>query len=76
MRFKVDGLEEMLWWLLGWSGGVRVIKPEKLRLMLVEELQKALTLNSKTSKEKENVEGLLRPHAHHQMHRGGYWVAN
>ena len=49
MQFKVDGLEEMLWWLLGWSGGVRVIKPEKLRLMLVEELQKALTLNSKTS---------------------------
>ncbi len=47
LQFHVDGLDEIFWWLLGWSGGVQVVKPEKLRLMLIEELQKALAINAR-----------------------------
>ena len=44
LSFRVDGLEEILWWLLGWSGRAKVIKPEKLRQMLTEKLQLALEM--------------------------------
>jgi predicted DNA-binding transcriptional regulator YafY len=43
--FKVDGLEEIVWWILGWTGRVEVIKPEKLRTMVVEKLKTALQMN-------------------------------
>jgi predicted DNA-binding transcriptional regulator YafY len=45
LAFKVDGLDEILWWVLGWSGRAKVIKPTELRTMVVEQLQAALKLN-------------------------------
>jgi predicted DNA-binding transcriptional regulator YafY len=45
LTFKVDGLDEILWWVLGWSGRARVIKPTELRTMVVEQLQAGLELN-------------------------------
>ncbi len=48
LTFRVDGLDEILWWLLGWSGFAKVVKPRELRQRLVEQLQWALDLNSGT----------------------------
>jgi predicted DNA-binding transcriptional regulator YafY len=45
LSFQVDGLEEILWWILGWSGRVRVINPPELRQMVLEQLRAALQLN-------------------------------
>jgi predicted DNA-binding transcriptional regulator YafY len=45
LAFTVDGLEEILWWVLGWSGRVKVRSPEPLREMVVAQLEKALKLN-------------------------------
>ena len=45
MGFKVDGLDEILWWVLGWSGRAKVNKPQKLREMIVEKLKLALEMN-------------------------------
>jgi predicted DNA-binding transcriptional regulator YafY len=45
LSFQVDGLEEILWWVLGWSGRAKVIGPEKLRLLVVDQLQAAIRLN-------------------------------
>jgi predicted DNA-binding transcriptional regulator YafY len=45
LKFQVDGLDEILWWLLGWAGFVRIDKPDKLRTMFVEQLQKGLAQN-------------------------------
>jgi predicted DNA-binding transcriptional regulator YafY len=45
LLFQVDGLEEILWWVLGWSGRARVIKPNELKVMVVDKLRTALTLN-------------------------------
>jgi len=46
LRFHVDGLEEILWWILGWCGRVKVVGPNVLRQMVVEQLEKALVMNS------------------------------
>lgn len=43
--FRVDGLDEILWWVLGWSGRAKVLKPEKLREMVIEKLRTAITMN-------------------------------
>ena len=45
LTFQVDGLEEILWWVLGWSGRVRVINPPELREMVLEQLRAALQMN-------------------------------
>ena len=45
LSFKVDGLEEILWWVLGWSGRAKILKPEKLREMVVEELRSGIKMN-------------------------------
>ena len=45
LSFKVDGLDEILWWVLGWSGRAKVIQPEKLREMVVDKLRAALEMN-------------------------------
>jgi predicted DNA-binding transcriptional regulator YafY len=45
LSFRVDGLEEIVWWVLGWSGLVEVIQPPELRQMVVSRLRRALTLN-------------------------------
>jgi predicted DNA-binding transcriptional regulator YafY len=44
--FRVDGLEEIVWWVLGWSGVVEVARPLELRQMVVDRLRKALSLNA------------------------------
>jgi predicted DNA-binding transcriptional regulator YafY len=45
LSFRVDGLKEILHWVLGWSGRVEVLEPDELRLMVIDELQKAIELN-------------------------------
>lgn len=45
LGFTVDGLQEIVWWVLGWSGGVKVIQPNELREMLIRELRAALEMN-------------------------------
>ena len=45
LSFSVDGLDEILWWVLGWSGRAKVIQPEKLREMVVEKLKTAIEMN-------------------------------
>ncbi|HKI16997.1 MAG TPA: WYL domain-containing protein, partial [Isosphaeraceae bacterium] len=45
LSFRVDGLEEIARWLLGWSGWIEVVRPAELRAMVVEQLQRALALN-------------------------------
>lgn len=44
--FKVDGLDEILHWILTWAGKVEVIKPIELRQMFVRNLEVALKMNS------------------------------
>lgn len=45
LTFRVDGLEEILWWVLVWSGRATVLRPPELRELVVEQLRKALSLN-------------------------------
>lgn len=45
LSFTVDGLDEILWWILGWSGRAKVIKPKRLREMVVEKLQAGIEMN-------------------------------
>ncbi len=45
LGFTVDGLEEIVWWVLGWSGRVTVRKPKELRQMVVKQLEQALQIN-------------------------------
>ena len=45
LSFQVDGLEEILRWVLGWSGRARVINPPELREMVLEQLRAALQMN-------------------------------
>jgi predicted DNA-binding transcriptional regulator YafY len=45
LSFTMDGLDEIVWWLLGWAGRAKVLAPEKLREMVVEKLQQALEMN-------------------------------
>jgi predicted DNA-binding transcriptional regulator YafY len=47
LSFRVDGLREILHWVLGWSGRVQVIEPEELRLMVVDELRRSIELNQR-----------------------------
>jgi predicted DNA-binding transcriptional regulator YafY len=46
LSFRVDGLEEIARWLLGWSGWADVIRPPELRAIVVEQLRRALALNA------------------------------
>lgn len=46
LNFTVDGLDEILHWVLAWSGKVKVEAPETLRTMLLQELNAAISLNS------------------------------
>ncbi len=45
LMFTVDGLDEIVWWILGWSGRAKVHAPEGLRAMVVGRLRDALQLN-------------------------------
>jgi predicted DNA-binding transcriptional regulator YafY len=46
LMFTVDGLDEIVWWVLGWSGRAKVHAPEELREMVVGRLRDALQLNA------------------------------
>lgn len=46
LAFNVDGLNEILHWLLSWTGQVEVIKPDELRVLFRNTLQGGLSLNS------------------------------
>ncbi len=59
LSFRVDGLEEIVWWVLGWSGFVEVVRPLELRLLVVEKLQGGLTMNNRKE-----------PHANRVQHPG------
>lgn len=45
LSFRVDGLDEILWWLLPWTGFARVIKPAELRARFVQQLEEGLRMN-------------------------------
>lgn len=45
LAFRVDGLDEILWWLLPWTGFAEVIKPLELRRQLVEQLEAGMRMN-------------------------------
>jgi predicted DNA-binding transcriptional regulator YafY len=45
LGFQIDGLNEIVHWVLGWSARARVIRPEALRLMVLEYLKSATELN-------------------------------
>lgn len=47
LGFTVDGLDEILWWILGWSGRAIVLQPEELRLLVVDQLTRALQMNER-----------------------------
>lgn len=46
LSFKVDGLDEILHWILSWSGKVLVQKPDELRNLYVSRLKEAVRINS------------------------------
>ncbi len=45
LRFQVDGLEEILGWILSWTGRIKVVQPSKLRDLVIEKLKLALKMN-------------------------------
>jgi predicted DNA-binding transcriptional regulator YafY len=45
LSFQVDGLEEIVRWLLGWSGVVEVLRPPELRATLLSHLKQAVAMN-------------------------------
>ena len=45
LTFRVDGLNEILRWVLGWAGRCRVIKPDELRRLVVDQLRAAIEMN-------------------------------
>jgi predicted DNA-binding transcriptional regulator YafY len=45
LRFTVDGLNEILRWVVGWAGRVRVVKPVELRDLVIDHHRKAIARN-------------------------------
>jgi predicted DNA-binding transcriptional regulator YafY len=45
LTFTIDGLDEIVWWVLSWSGRAKVVSPPELRSMVIEQLERALELN-------------------------------
>ena len=45
LKFRADGLNEILRWVLGWSGRSKVVKPQELREMVTKQLRAALEMN-------------------------------
>jgi predicted DNA-binding transcriptional regulator YafY len=46
LSFRVDGLEEIARWLLGWAGWVEILHPMELRDIVVGHWQRAVALNT------------------------------
>ena len=51
VSFQVDGLEEIVHWILGWSGSVKVLAPDELKVLVVEHLENAIQINSESTKD-------------------------
>lgn len=45
LTFRVDGLNEIVHWVLGWAGRVTVVGPLELRSLIREHLERALVMN-------------------------------
>jgi predicted DNA-binding transcriptional regulator YafY len=45
LSFTIDGLNEIVHWVLGWSGRATVIQPPELRTLLLEHLRSAAEFN-------------------------------
>ncbi|RLS43199.1 MAG: transcriptional regulator [Planctomycetota bacterium] len=45
MTFTVDGLEEIVRWVVGWAGRVRVTEPKALREKVIDQHRKAIDAN-------------------------------
>jgi predicted DNA-binding transcriptional regulator YafY len=45
LQFRIDGLEEILNWILSWTGRIKVLQPATLRDLVVEKLKLALEMN-------------------------------
>ncbi len=46
LSFRVDGLDEIVHWVLSWSGRAKVVRPKELRDLVLEHLRQALQLNA------------------------------
>lgn len=46
LRFRVDGLEEIARWIVGWAGDVTVIQPNELRHAVIDAHRRALARNT------------------------------
>jgi proteasome accessory factor B len=46
MEFRVDGLGEITWWILGYGDQVQVLRPAALRQKIVEIAKNTVKLNS------------------------------
>lgn len=47
LEFDVDGLEEITRWIIGWAGHVKILAPEKLRLLVIDKHREAIDINGK-----------------------------
>jgi predicted DNA-binding transcriptional regulator YafY len=45
MTFTVDGLNEVVRWVLGWAGRVKVIQPQELRQLVLSQHRQAIQIN-------------------------------
>ena len=45
LSFRVDGLDEIVWWVLGWSSRAKVIQPKELRELVVDKLSQAIAIH-------------------------------
>jgi len=45
ITFTVDGLNEIVWWVLGWAGRVQVIQPQELRQLVLSQHRQAIQIN-------------------------------
>jgi proteasome accessory factor B len=45
MKFRVDGLREIIWWIMGYADQVQVLAPKKLRKQVIKKARKMLENN-------------------------------
>ena len=46
LTFTIDGLNEILRWVVGWAGRVKIVQPSELRDRVVDHHRRALVLNT------------------------------
>jgi predicted DNA-binding transcriptional regulator YafY len=49
LTFRIDGLNEIVRWVLGWAGRVRVVRPVELRDLVLDHHRRAIASNSPDS---------------------------